>query len=101
MNVLVQIGAVLGSLTFLGTLITALAMWRKSKSEEKKTDADVVQVLTGTALTMVEDMRKELAAARTEMQALRSHMGRLETLLRTAGLSVPEFDWPQRRNGVG
>lgn len=101
MNVLVQIGAVLGSLTFVGTVITALAMWRKSKSEAKKTDVDAVQVLTGTALTMVEDMRAELAAARQEMKALRTHMGRLETLLRAAGMSVPEYDWPPHRNGVG
>lgn len=99
MSVFVQIMASLGGLAFVGGIITALAVWRKSRAEAKKTDVDAVQVLTGTALTMVEDMRKELAAARTEMQALRTHMGRLETALRTAGMAVPEFHWPQR-NGA-
>jgi len=96
---LVQIGATLGGFTFIAGIITALALWRKTKAEVKKTDVDAASVLTDSALSIVKDLRGELAETRQQMQALRSHMGRLEGLLRDRGVPVPDFDWPPR-NGA-
>lgn len=115
---LLQIGALLGGLSFIGGLITALAMWRKSKAEATKTGADASAVLTDTALkaatTAIASVQAEaeklsrqlvktqdeLELTRDELQAVRRHMDRLETLLRTTGAEVPAFTWSPRRNGV-
>ncbi len=100
MTWILQVAAALGGLTFFGGIITALAVWRKSKSEAKKTDIDAASVLTDSALKIVKDLRTELRETRTEMHALREHMGTLEDLLRQRGVPVPQFRWPPQRNGV-
>ncbi len=98
MSVLLQVGAALGGLTFIGGIITALALWRKN-------GADAASVLTDRALraatTSIENLEKQLASTTDELRALRRHMVVLEGLLRQSGISVPEFDWQPRRNGVG
>lgn len=93
MSLLLQIGAVLGGLSFVGGIITAVALWRKTK-------ADAASVLTDSALSIVTDLRGEIAVTRQEMRALRSHISRLEVLLRQHGVPIPDFDWPPPRNGV-
>ncbi len=97
MSVLLQVGAALGGLTFIGGIITALALWRKN-------GADAASVLTDRALraatTSIENLEKQLASTTAELRALRRHMSALEGLLRQRGVSVPEFDWPPQRNGV-
>jgi chromosome segregation ATPase len=113
LTLLLQISAALGGLTFLAGLITALAIWRKSKSEAKKIDVDAAAVLTDSAmkvLTSVEQRAEKLGRqleatqekldeTQDEMRAMRRHMGVLEDLLRARGVPIPEFQWPQR-NGV-
>lgn len=111
MSVLLQIGALLGGLSFIGGIITALSMWRKSK-------ADATSVLTDTALkaatsaitnielqaeklgAQLEKTRAELETTQDELRAVRRHMGTLETLLRAQGAEVPKFTWSPHRNGV-
>lgn len=100
MSLLVQIGALSGALSFLGTIIGALAMWRKSKAEAAKTGADAASVLTGSALSIVEDLRGELRSARAEIGALRRHLSAVERLLREQGIPTPDLDWPPSRNGA-
>lgn len=118
MSVLLQIGAALGGLSFIAGIITALAMWRKSKAEATKTGADATSVLTDTALkaatTAIASVQAEaeklgrqlvktqdeLELTRDELHAVRRHMDRLETLLRAQGAEVPNFTWTPRRNGV-
>lgn len=100
MATLLQIGAALGGLSFLGTIIGALAVWRKSKAEANKAGADAASVLTDSALSIVEDLRVELRSARAEIGALRRHLSVVERLLREQGIPAPEFDWPPHRNGV-
>lgn len=105
-----QVGAALGGLTFVSGVITAFALWRKSKAEAKKTGADAASVLTDTALkaatsaikNMEERAQKlgeQLEKTQDELQAVRRHMGRLEMLLRERGVPVPDFVFPPR-NGV-
>lgn len=111
MTVILQIGAALGGLTFVGAIITALAMWRKSKAEANKTGADAASVLTDTALkaatsaikNMEERAQKlgeQLEKTQDELQAVRRHMGVLEMLLRQRGVPVPEFVFPPRNGAV-
>jgi signal transduction histidine kinase len=115
---LLQVGAALGGLTFLGGLITALALWRRSKAEAKKTGADATSVLTDTALkaatTAIANIEKqaeklgeqlvrtqdELEKTRDELHAVRHHMGVLEGLLREREIPVPKFVYPPTRNGA-
>jgi DNA repair ATPase RecN len=118
LTLFLQIGAALGGLTFFGGIITALAIWRKSKAEARKAGADAVSVLTDTALKaastaiakveqqaeklghQLERTQGELEKTRDELQAVRRHMGVLEGLLRQQGVPVPELVWPPMRNGV-
>jgi hypothetical protein len=92
-----QVCAGLGGLTFIGGIITALAMWRKN-------GADAASVLTDRALNAatksIENLEKQLERTTEELRAVRRHMTVLEGLLRQSGVTVPEFDWPPRRNGV-
>ncbi len=105
MSLFLQICAALGGLTFLGGIITALAMWRKSKAEAKKFGADAPQVLTDTALKpasvvmaelkeQAKELKVELAKTRAELQAVREHMDVLEDLLRLNQIPAPKFVWP-------
>lgn len=118
MPLFLQICAGLGGLTFLGTVITALALWRKSKAEANKTGADAIQVLTDNALkaasTAIDKVEKqaeklgqqlertqgELAKTQNELQAVRRHMGVLEDLLREHRIPAPKLVWPSHSNGV-
>lgn len=111
MTLFLQICAALGGLTFLGGIITALAMWRKAKAEAGKTGADTIQVLTDNALkaasSAIENLSKQLeqtqealTETRDELQAVRRHMGVLEQVLRQHQILAPEFVWPSRRNGT-
>jgi SpoVK/Ycf46/Vps4 family AAA+-type ATPase len=118
LTLFLQICAGLGGLTFVGGIITALAMWRRTKAEVTKSGADAHAVLTETAMRAAEKAiakveeraeklgeqldrtSDELEKTRGELQAVRRHMGVLEMLLRERGLPVPEFLWPPRRNGV-
>lgn len=118
MTLLLQIGAALGGLSFLAGLITALALWRKSKADATKTGADATSVLTDTALKaattaianieqqaaklgqQLERTQDELEKTRDELQAVSRHMGVLEDLLRERDIPVPKFTWSPRRNGV-
>lgn len=104
MTVLLQIGAALGGLTFIGGIITALALW-------KKNGADAASVLTDRALkaatTSIENLEKhaeklsvQLDRTTDELRALRRHLGVLESLLRDRGVPVPDFVYPPQRNGV-
>lgn len=103
MTVLLQIGAALGGLSFLGGIITALAMWRKS-------GADAASVLTDRALkaatSSIENLEKraetlsvQLDRATDELRALRTHLGVLEQLLRQHAIPAPDFVWPRRNGG--
>lgn len=112
MSWLLQVGAALGGLTFIGGIITALAMWRKS-------GADAASVLTDRALkaateaigqveqqaaklgAQLEKTRDELEKTQDELRAVRSHMVVLEGLLRARDIPVPQFTWTPRKNGVG
>lgn len=112
MSWLLQVGAALGGLTFIGGVITALALWRKS-------GADATSVLTDTALkaateaigqveqqavklgTQLEKTQGELELTRDKLQAVLRHMRILEDLLRASGVAVPDFVYPPQRNGVG
>lgn len=104
MTLLLQISAALGGLTFVGGLITALALWRKTSAEARKIGVDTASVLTDTALKAatrsIENLEKQLESTSDQLRALRRHMTVLEGLLRQSGVSVPEFDWPPYRNGV-
>lgn len=100
MNVVVTLLSLLGACSFIGTGIVAFANRKKVRGEAAKAGADAAAVLTESALSIVEDLRGELASARAEIRALRGHLGVVERLLRGQGLSVPEFDWPPPRNGV-
>lgn len=111
MTLFLQICAALGGFTFVGGIITALAMWRKSKAEATKAGADAASVLTDRALraatTSIENLEKhaeklgqQLDRTTDELRALRRHMAVLEALLRDRGVPVPQFDWPPQRNGV-
>ena len=117
MTLWLQIGAALGGLSFLGTLIGALAMWRKTKAEAKKIGVDAATVLTDTALkaateaiehveqqaaklgAQLERTQGELELTRDKLHAVLRHMRVLEDLLRASGVSVPDFVYPPR-NGV-
>lgn len=119
MSSFLQICAGLGGLTFIGTIITAIAMLIRSKAGATKTGADTIQVLTDNALKaastaignvekqaeklgrQLEETQGELAKTRDELQAVRRHMGVLEQLLREHKIPAPEFVWPIGRNGVG
>jgi DNA repair ATPase RecN len=118
LTLFLQVCAGLGGLTFLGTIIGALAVWRKSKAEAGKTGADAIQVLTDNALkaatTAIENVEKqaeklgrqleqtqdELAKTREELVAVRQHMGVLDELLRQHQIPAPKLVWPPHRNGV-
>lgn len=102
---LIEVGAALGGLTFIGSIIGALALW-------KKNGADAASVLTDRALkaatTSIENLEKhaeklgaQLEKTTDELRALRQHMTVLESLLREHSIPAPTFDWPPRhRNGV-
>ena len=102
---LIEVGALLGGLTFIGSIITALALW-------KKNGADAASVLTDRALKaatnaienleqQAETLGKQLKETTGELQAMRRHLGVLETLLREHSIPAPSFDWPPaHRNGV-
>jgi hypothetical protein len=99
-NVIVTLLSLLGACSFIGTGIVAWANRKKVRGEAAKAGADAAAVLTGSALSIVEDLRGELRSARAEIRALRSHLGVVERLLRSQGTPIPEFDWPPRTNGV-
>ena len=91
---LISAGAALGGLGFIGTVITAIAMRRKVRAEADKTGADAASVLTGSAMSLVEEVRADLLETQHELRALRRHVGVLEGLLRVNGIPVPDFAWP-------
>lgn len=92
-DVVVTILSILGGMSFIGTGIVAL-------SQRRKVRADAASVLTDSALKIVKDLRTELEETRSEMHALREHLGGLENLLRQRGLPVPQFRYSPPRNGV-
>lgn len=111
MTWLLQIGAALGGLSFIGGIITALAMWRKNGADAAAVLTDRALRAAETAITKVEQQAEklgtqlektqgELEKTRDELQALRRHMGVLEDLLRAQAIPVPQFNWVPRRNGV-
>jgi uncharacterized membrane protein len=105
-NIFVTILSILGGCSFIGTGIVAV-------SQRRKVRADAASVLTDSAmkvLTSVEQRaeklgrqleatREKLDETQDEMRAMRRHMGVLEDLLRSRGVPIPEFRWPQR-NGI-
>lgn len=97
----IQFLAVLGGLSFLSTPIVVLLQRRKIKAEASKTGADAAAVLTESAISVLNEvrteakgLRAELGEARAEIRALRRHLTKVESILRVAGLEVPEFAWP-------
>lgn len=100
MNHVVTILVVIGACSWIGTGIVAFANRKKVRGEAAKAGADAAAVLTESALSVVADLRGELASAREEIRALRRHLGVVERLMREQGVSMPEFDWPPHRNGV-
>jgi hypothetical protein len=108
---LLQIGAALGGLTFVGGIITALAMWKKSGADAASVLTDRALKAATTAIEKVEQRAEKLGLqlektqdqlekTQSELRAVRRHMGVLETLLRAQGVPVPELVWPPHRNGV-
>jgi DNA repair ATPase RecN len=112
LNAVLQVAAGLGGLTFIGGIITALALW-------KKNGADAASVLTDRALkaatTAIENVEQraeklsqqlektqdQLERTQHELRAVRRHMGVLEALLRDRGVPVPELVWPPAGWSVG
>lgn len=92
-DVVVTVLSILGGMSFIGTGIVAL-------SQRRKVRADAASVLTDSALKIVKDLRNELEETRSEMNALREHLGTVEDLLRKQGVPVPQFRWAPPRNGV-
>lgn len=108
MTSFLQVCAGLGGLTFIGTIITAIAMLIRSKAGATKTGADTIQVLTDNALkaasTAIANLEKqlgqtvdELAKTRSELQGVRQHMDVLEQLLRQHQIQAPQFVWPMSK----
>ncbi len=96
--------ASLGGLSFIGTLITAVA-------SRRKVSADAVQVLSQTAAELVNPLRIELGHARVEIAGLRQgmtelgrHLDRVEEVLRHHQIPVPDrppIRWPAANGRIG
>lgn len=93
-QIAIQVLSVIGGLGVPAAVVTALAMRRKVRAEAGKTGADAADVLTGSAMSYVTEVRADMAELQQEMRALRRHVGVLEGLLRVNGIPVPEFAWP-------
>lgn len=111
MTLWLQIGAALGGLTFIGGIITALALWRKNGADAASVLTDRALKAAEAAITNVEKQadklgrqlektQGELEKTRDELRAVRVHMDVLEGLLRERGVPVPQLVWPPQRNGV-
>ena len=71
----IQWVSALGVFAFLGTLVTILANKRKIKS-------DTASVLTASALSLLEPMKKELAELNKEVIEARSEVAEFRSLVR-------------------
>lgn len=112
MNSLSSVLGALGALSFIGTLIAAIAQRRKVAAEAGKTGADAAAVATESAIDAAvvlmrelrvelaaarqegDALRRELAGARAELDALRGHLRHVEEMVRERGVDVPPFHWP-------
>lgn len=105
MSWLLQVGAALGGLSFLGGIITALAMWRKSGADAASVLTDRALKANATAMEnlgqQLEQTQEALEETKGELQAMRRHLRVVEQLLRRHDIPAPEFEWPLRRNEVG
>ncbi|TCO57112.1 hypothetical protein [Actinocrispum wychmicini] len=80
MDILVAVGtlvAAAGGLAGLGSLVTVRSTKRKISADAEKTEADAVQVLSATAVSLLEpaaaqvrSLRADLAAAETKIVTL-------------------------------
>lgn len=108
MTLWLQIGAALGGLTFIGGIITALALWRKNGADAASVLTDRALKAATTAIEMVEQraeqraekLGRQLEETQDELRAVRRHMGVLETLLRQNQIPAPEFVWPLRNGSA-
>jgi DNA repair ATPase RecN len=107
LNVVLQVAAGLGGLTFIGGIITALALWKKNGADAASVLTDRALKAATTAITNIEQQAEKLGhqlektqgqleLTREELRAVRRHMGVLERLLRDQGVAVPELVWPPR-----
>lgn len=101
----IQVLSVLGGVVSAGGIVTALSLRKKVRAEAKKTGADTAEVLAGVGADLVTEVRadmrelkaehrQEMREMQAEVRALRRHVGVLEGLLRTNGVTIPEFAWP-------
>jgi uncharacterized protein YlxW (UPF0749 family) len=58
----------------LAALVTAGVSYRVSRSTQRKADADVAAIATQTALSLIEPLRKQVAALEEEVAALRARV---------------------------
>jgi|SRR5882757_3455484 len=108
MDLVITLVASGGVLSLVGTVLLALFQRRKVAAEVERVGAEAAEAITRSATGVVALVHAELDTvatalreARKEIDALRRHLTTVETLIRDAGLTVPEFTYmpERRRNG--
>lgn len=77
-----QLIAVLGGLTGLASIITAVIQKRKIEAEADKSGADAAQVLSAASIALLAPMEKQLNTLSAQLAASQSRANELDDTLR-------------------
>lgn len=77
-----QLIAVLGGLTGLASIITAIIQKRKIEAEADKSGADAAQVLSAASIALLAPMEKQLNTLSAQLAASQSRANELDDTLR-------------------
>lgn len=68
------VGGIFGGLTGVGVVVNAFLRRRNNRAEAKKTEAEETQIITGTAMSLVNELEEAVREARTEARQAREEM---------------------------
>ncbi|PWK81741.1 hypothetical protein C8D88_116153 [Lentzea atacamensis] len=89
---ILQGASALGGLTVLAALVTLPWTLRKLRSDTRKTDADAAQVLSNTAIAMLEPANAEIDKLEKRLEKANSRVADLESALGKSQERVHELE---------
>jgi hypothetical protein len=89
-----RIFTALGGTTAVVLLLRLGGDRKKAKAETAKADADLVAMLTGSAMTLLQPLHEEITALRAQVHELSREITTLRAVLAEHGIPPPEEGSP-------